>query len=360
MITKKYGNIEVNFHCKKEELKITHVIYILKFPNNKYYVGQTNTKFGLVSRIQGHCYESYNKRKKRNVYKDNIIRKYKKFDVFVAHRCTLENIDEFEIFYINILKNHIVNLESGGCINKTHSENTKKKMSEKIRKYQKEHPKILNIMVYDLKGNFIRSHKTKAEVKDFYGANEIEIDNALYYKGRIFLKKYQIFRKGYENVIDYTKRIDYSNNRPKRKANNPDETIFKYDPISGEFIGEVKIGETDSDKRFYIKQMIKRNALYDGFAWSLEKHDFIVPPKSRYEKVSEKLSKPVLQLDDELNVIKRWKNNREAGKYYNIRPELIRQVCIRWRRHAKGFVWCFENEYEWFKTMWGEKLVRKR
>ena len=80
-------------------------------------MGQTNTKFGLVSRIQGHCYESYNKLKKRNVYKDNIIRKYKKFDVFVAHRCTLENIDEFEIFYINILKNHIVNLESGGCIN---------------------------------------------------------------------------------------------------------------------------------------------------------------------------------------------------------------------------------------------------
>lgn len=361
MITKKYGNITVNFHCGKEKLKATHLIYLLKFTNGKYYVGQTNTKFGLISRIQNHCYESYHKNKKRNVYKDNIIKKYKTFDVFILKECTPQNIDEFEIFYINILKRKLVNLENGGCVNKNASNQTKEKISKKIKEYNIKNPKIVNINVYDLNGNFIRNHKTIKEVKEFYKVNDVTVYNALYKNNRIFLKKYQIFRDGTEKIIDYDKKISYLDGKPKRKPNNPNELVYKYDSKTGNYIETIIIGKSNNYERYNIKLAIKRNYLYDGFAWSFEKKEKITPPKSHYQKISEKLSRPVLQLNDELCVVKKWKSLKEAGEAYGDKKgELIRQVCIRWRRHTKGFVWCYEDEYEWYKTMWNEKLVRKR
>lgn len=360
MVNKTYANIKVNFHCSEEELKSTHLIYLLKFPNGKYYVGQTNTKFGLISRIQSHCYESCRNSKKRNVYKDNIINKYKTFDVFILKKCTLNDVDFFEIFYINILKRKLINLENGGCENKVISEETRNKIKNKIREYNLKNPKQIKINVYDLEGNFIRYHNSIQELKEYYNTNKITINNALYKDNRIFLKKYQIFREGTEKIINYKKRVKHSSNYSKRKANNPNEIAFKYDSNTGEFIEEIKIGEMNSNERYKIKSAINNNSLCKGFAWSFNKSDSIIPPQKQYEKISEKLSKPILQLNDDLKIIKKWKNVREAGNFYNISPELIRQVCIRWRRHSKGYVWCFEDEYEWYKSMWNEKLVRKR
>ena len=209
-----------------------------------------------------------------------------------------------------------------------------------------------------MEGNYVRSHDTINEVKEFYNVNSTVISNALYKEDRKFIGKYQIFREGTEKIINYTKK---EKKIPKRKSNNPNELVYKYDSRTGKFIESFAIGKIDSKKRNNIKVSIKRNSLYDGFAWSFEKADSIVPPKSHYEKTSEKLSRPVLQLNDKLEIIKKWDSLKKAGEAYGDKKgELIRQVCIRWRRHSKGFVWCYENEYEWFKTMWHEKLVRKR
>lgn len=358
MVIKVYKNIIVKFHCDEIDLKATNLIYLLKFPNGKYYVGQTNTKFGLVNRIQGHCYESYNNKKKRNTYKDNIISKYKQFDVFILKKCDISEIDYFEIFYINLLKRKLINIELGGCLNKIISDKTKEKIGEKSRKYQLEHPMYNKINVYDLEGNFVRSHYSKLEVKKYYNTSQITVNNALYKNNRIFLKKYQIFRDGTEKIVDYTKKVK---TKPKRKPNNPNEIVFKYNKKSGMFIEKVNIGVLDSQKRYQIKQSIKNNSIHDGFVWSYNQVEKVIPPKTQYEKISEKLSRPVLQLDDDLNIIKKWNNVREAGEFYGDKKgELIRQVCIRWRRHTKGYTWCYEDEYEWYKTMWKEKLIRKR
>ena len=357
MVNKNYAGIKVKFHCSENELKETHLIYLLKFPNGMYYVGQTNTKFGLISRIQNHCYESCNATKKRNTYKDNIISKYKAFDVFILKKCTIENIDDFEIFYIDILKRKIVNLEKGGCENKVISEETREKIKSKIREYNLKNPKLIKINVYDLNGKYIRSHKSIQELKKFYNVSQSIVDNALYKNNRKFLGKYQIFRDGTEQIIDYVS----FDKQPGRKIKNPDELFFKYNSSTGDFIESIVSNKLNSNDRYGIKQAIKCNSLYNGYAWSYKKEEKITPPKSHYEKISEKLSRPVLQLDDNLNIIKKWDSLRDAGEYYGDKKgELIRQVCIRWRKHTKGFVWCYEDEYEWYKSMWGEKLVRKR
>lgn len=358
MFEKRYHNILVKYHCSEYELKETHIIYILKFPNEKYYVGQTNSKRGLEERIQGHCYEPFkNKNRKFNEYKNNIVRKYKTFDVFIAHKCDITNIDDFERFYISILRRKVINLESGGCTLKTHSQKTIEKLKTIQNKYQQEHPTINVVNVYDLQGNFIREHQTLREMEKYYNVSKTIINNSLYKENRKFLGIYQIYRKGKEKIVDYTKKIRKPTK--KRGAKNPNEIVYKYDAKTGIFIDIFEIGKIPYQKRAFLKRAIQANALYDGFAWSFEKHESIIPPKARYEKVSEKLSRPVLQLNDKLEIINKWQNVRKAGEFYNASAESIRLVCMRWRRHCKKFVWCYEDEYEWFKTMWNEKLVNK-
>ena len=78
MIKRNYSGVDVLFHIKDEEINASNLVYILKFPNGKYYVGQTVSKYGLSNRVRQHCEESLNPSKKSNIYKCNVIRKHKK------------------------------------------------------------------------------------------------------------------------------------------------------------------------------------------------------------------------------------------------------------------------------------------
>lgn len=62
------------------------------------------------------------------------------------------------------------------------------------------------------------------------------------------------------------------------------------------------------------------------------------------EKSSEINSKPVLQMDDNKNVIKRWNSASEAGRELKISICDISRVCVNLRGTAGGFRWKFENE----------------
>lgn len=361
MVEKEYSGIKVRFHMNEDELNQTSVIYLLKFPNGKYYVGQTNTKFGLISRIQSHCYESHSVMKKRNMYKDNIIKKYKQFDVFILRHCTLKNIDEFEMFYINILRRKIVNIEKGGCENKIMSDDTKIKISKKLKDYNKRHYKY-RINVYDLQGNFIAVYNGINAVANVYGVSRNTVMNCIY-QHRILLCKYQIFKEGNENIKNYgitekgkkKKIIRFTRfNGKKIKI----EELYKYNE-QGFFVETVNVLNINDKELSYIIYSIKQHFFYKNFVWSLEKKDKIEVPLKRCEKVSLKLSRPILQLDDNLNIIREWKNVKQAGEYYSISHELIRLVCNRWRRHSAKYVWCYKDQYEWFKSMWNEKLVKE-
>lgn len=365
MITKFFNRIKVNFHLNINELKETNVIYLLKFPNEKYYVGQTCNKLGLINRICHHCYEATNENKKRNWYKDHIIRKYKYFDVFILRKCTKENIDEFEIFYINILKNKLINLEKGGSLNKEISSETKLKISQKLKSYNEKNQKIVNIQLYDLKGEFIKTFKYLKDAISYFNCDAKIIHTACKRKS-IFLKQYQLYYNYDCSPIDFTKKINENGNIKKWKRfikingiKTEITKIYQYNE-NGIFEKEYDIISINDKELENIKMSIKRNSFYKNSIWSWEKLDKITPPKKRYAKVSEKLSNPIYQLNDKLEIMKEWKNTKEAGKYYNCNDELIRQVCIRWRKHCHGFVWCYKKDYEEYKKLWGTPLVRRR
>ena len=106
-----------------------YAIYVLTSPSGKQYVGQTQD---FCKRIKAHEYAT----KYRDTPLYQAIRKYgwQNFDKrIVANNLTAEDVDCHERHWIqrlNTLAPNGYNLDSGGNTNKTHSEETKRKISE--------------------------------------------------------------------------------------------------------------------------------------------------------------------------------------------------------------------------------------
>ena len=106
-------------------------IYKIIFPNNKYYIGQTNN---LNRRIKQHEYESIYKRKNLKIY--NAIRKYelKNCKIEIVETCNEFDANTLEKFYIkkfNSIENGY-NVEIGGNRNFCSGE-TKLKISNALK-----------------------------------------------------------------------------------------------------------------------------------------------------------------------------------------------------------------------------------
>lgn len=128
MQIRSYADVKV--HIKTEDILKENVVYKLTFPNGKVYIGQTVQK--LRNRLYAHCNEAFDKNlSSYDNVKVRAIRKYMTFKVDILYEgCDL---DDNEIKFINdynaLNREFGYNLESGGNLNKHHSEESKKKMS---------------------------------------------------------------------------------------------------------------------------------------------------------------------------------------------------------------------------------------
>lgn len=122
---------DVKVYVNTEDILKSNVVYKITFPNGKVYIGQTVQK--LKNRLRSHCNRAFNiKDSQFNCYKSNAIRKYMTFEVEVLYQG--DELDYNEIYYIKEYnssnKDFGYNLDSGGNLNKQHSEETKQKISE--------------------------------------------------------------------------------------------------------------------------------------------------------------------------------------------------------------------------------------
>lgn len=126
---KVFSDIEVKFLQWGDELA-KNCVYILIFPNTKYYIGQTND---LIARLRTHC-SSVNT---FCISLHRAIKKYKSFECVTLKRdLTLEEMNEVEKEYIEKLgankPENGYNLTSGGD-NYKRSYETRQKMSESAK-----------------------------------------------------------------------------------------------------------------------------------------------------------------------------------------------------------------------------------
>ena len=203
-----YNDIEVEIN--KYDLNKSNVVYKFTFPNGKVYIGQTINKLRI--RIKSHCYNACNKdRSDFYTLKCNAIKKYKSFKVEVLYQG--DDLDIQEIYYINkfnsINKEYGYNLESGGVLNKHHSEETKKKISEankgrvhseeskkKISEANKgsKNPSAKPIIVTELSTGIETKFGCIKEAADYYNISRANISLVVSGKQKTFSKKQYIAR----------------------------------------------------------------------------------------------------------------------------------------------------------------------
>lgn len=145
-----------------------HYIYRLIFPNGKIYVGQTSN---LKLRMQDHRYLSVSGKGKRPLH--NAIRKYDwdsvKSETLII--CNSTQVDQYETAIISLYKSNTIicgyNLESGGNLNKVHSQNTKDLIRDKATGRRTITGK--KVVQYDLDGNFVNTWDAAKYADEFYG-----------------------------------------------------------------------------------------------------------------------------------------------------------------------------------------------
>lgn len=247
--------------AEKEKYKDSVFIYSLEYPEgNVRYIGKT---IDPKKRLTGHLYPT---KSKREGHKWNWIKSLKK----EGNRPTMniidiidrEEADFWEIHYISLFKFFgfkLLNSTFGGDGQSYITEETRQKISEKIRKlkegtvawnkgkkcsnelklkYSLARPVRWDILQFDLEGNFIKEWLSSGQVK-----RELKFDSSSIlatcrgeyasFNGFIFL-----FKKDYEENPSILKdRLQFYEDRQKLIRKN--EQILAFN-LEGEKIGEYK------------------------------------------------------------------------------------------------------------------------
>jgi group I intron endonuclease len=125
---------------------------ITNLTNNKIYIGQAvshilNHKryrpYGHQGRFRCHISEAFSTKKNQSHYLNNAIRKYgvNDFVVELIEYCEIENANERELHYITELNSLFpsgYNLKNGGGSVFTHSDESKKRLSNGVMNYYKD------------------------------------------------------------------------------------------------------------------------------------------------------------------------------------------------------------------------------
>ena len=119
--------------CDSGKENLTGIYSIKNLINNKVYIGQSTQ---LEKRLSWHR-QALNRNDHHNKHLQNSWNKYgsESFVFNIVCECSENELDGLEKYYIDLYHSTDIrfgyNEESGGCINKHHSERTKKKISEK-------------------------------------------------------------------------------------------------------------------------------------------------------------------------------------------------------------------------------------
>lgn len=338
MITRVFNNVEVNFKFRNQKfLKYKNVIYLLRFPNSKVYIGQTTVN--LVNRIKQHCHDNdYN-------HKANCIRKYKTFDVTILKHCNINELDNYEIYFISLYSNSCVNHESGGHANKILSEETKEKIRNTL--LSKNYNVGKKVLQYDGDGNFLNIFDSTK-----HAAKELNLDYKLIWKSCTKYKKYKNYIFIYiDDVLDLSKYNRIEIIKPiKLNTQEHTKAVNQYD-LNGKYLKtytsineaarETKCSPSNIRRNCQLETKTANNYQWRYYTGGFSDIDAVT---SKYIRCSEKMSFAVCQYSkDGTTLIHIWNNAREAGNYLKINEKNIQQCCVGKRKSCGGFKWIYKK-----------------
>lgn len=220
-----YNGITCKFKCDPEEV---NVIYMLTFPNNKKYIGQTGQS--LQIRMRQHCSDATIDGRQWNVLKCRAMRKYKFFEVSVIDRCG--SVDELNRRESEVIDEYLYkgealyNVASGG-LNNCEYFGTECVVTDKEFNIVKEFDKIVDAkrwlgvsgVTSNEKGYYLIQKKHYLFGKDFYKVyspeeHKLRLEDQRKQKQQEREERRRLPRKEYSTIIHFDViQIDHRRNK---------------------------------------------------------------------------------------------------------------------------------------------------
>jgi len=316
--------------------------------NGKVYIGQS---INIYKRWSEHKRNLNNVNNKHpNDYLQKSWDKYGRdnFTFEIIEKCSVANIDEKEILYIQQYKSHIrtfgYNIELGGCYTKIMSEETKRKISIANKNPSKETRLKISI------GNTGKRH---GETRGTYSIDDIKLICRLLQSGlspSTINKEYGYSRITVSDIKNKKtwKYISYDYNFENIDSySSIEREVVQYD-LSFNKISEYRSIKEASNKTNTCacsidKSCNNKQKMANEFIWFYKCEDTeenILVKKAFVEKdnhTTEHFNKAIIQIDKDGSEIREWVSAAVAGRELNIDNSSIAKNCKGKLKQVKGF-----------------------
>jgi len=342
-----YNGITCKFKCDPEEV---NVIYMLTFPNNKKYIGQTVQS--LQIRMRQHCSDATIDGRQWNVLKCRAMRKYKFFEVSVIDKCG--SVDELNRRESEVIDEYLdkgealYNVASGG-LNNCEYFGTKCVVTDKEFSIVKEFDKIV-------------------EAKRWLGATGDTSNEKGYY---LIQKKYYLlgvkFYSEY-STEEHRERLKGQMLRAieerKRKPRKENDTAIHYEVVQIDHrrnkVRVLDVKEAEQKFGVLVRYAVQQEKNFRAYGYYWMKVETYERNKDNLNKMLNGLDY-IYKIDSKGDIVGEYVSIKEAALSEGVYEETIRNNI---RTHSKYMkeeeAYFFMRSSEYHRTAMTKEYIRKR